>query len=264
VSPFGVIPSSFFNKPWHRFTNGAGEEIPAYACMRITTATETDNDIVFTCAKPNSTDQPFYLVNGPLAVASGGEGRCSTIMQAGYVLTSGSPSVYDEWGPTNGSWEVSENGSGFLMLGPAQSDPTRAPAVQKSAGGSGLIATAQAAEKMCGASTGAVSIKNFVLQGGTMPGAVPTQAANYFQRQSPEDALLELHYYLFDPYTGASNPLWVIAIPQMRRADRVQRVYWHTGDKCLKEEYHENAALESCEELQERDILCFEECPAEE
>jgi hypothetical protein len=132
MSPFDIIPSSFFNKPWHRCVNGAGEEIPAYACMRITGATEIDNDIVFQVAKPNTDKQLFYLVNGPVAIEnnSAAEGRCTTLSQAGYVSVSSSPSFGNIWGPTDGSWSVSSSGGGFLMLGSLQSDPSRAAAVQ--------------------------------------------------------------------------------------------------------------------------------------
>jgi hypothetical protein len=260
VSPFNIIPSSFFNKPWHRFTNGAGEEIPAYACMRITSATETDNDIVFTTAKPDSEDRPFYLVNGPLAVPTGGEGRCSTIMQAGYVMTSGSPSVYDEWGPTDGSWEVSESGSGFLMLGPAQSDPTRAPAVQVTAGGSVAIATAQITMDMCGDIDQSISIDNFVLMSGSLTGDEPSYAINHYGRQAKSGALVEIHFYPYDPYTGSPDPHWAIAVPALRKADRTERVYWDSSSKCIVEDYYEDAVLESCQDRQTRTVLCFVKC----
>lgn len=265
MSPFSIIPSSFFNKPWHRFKNGAGEEIPAYAILRITGTTEIDNDIVFTVAKPNSEEQPFYLVNGPLAVKDDpdAEGRGTTSMQAAYVLVGGGPVYGDLWGPTDDSWEASENGSGFLMLGAAQPDPTRAVAVQVNQSPV-AIATANLTEDMCGTIDEEIGIDNFVLQAGTMPGATPTTAINHFGRQGQDNMLVELHHYAKNPTSGADDPHWIIAIPQMRKADHTTRVYWKEATKCIMEEYYEDAALESCKELQEREVRCADPCVPEE
>jgi len=52
------------------FRNDSKEVIPAFAIMRITGFTSTDNgnDIIYTVKKPNGTFQPIYLINGPQPV----------------------------------------------------------------------------------------------------------------------------------------------------------------------------------------------------
>lgn len=264
MSPLDLIPASFFNKPWHRFKNGSGEEIPAYACMRIEDAIETDNDIVFEVAKPNDEEQPFYLVNGPLAVASGeeAEGRATLLTQGGYILVGGGPVFGDRYGPTDGAWEVTDSGVvlPFLMLGSARSDPTRAAAVQ-----TGLlnvqVATAEISGEMCGDMDEQIGIESFCLVAGGPVNEEPTFAFNRFGRQGSAGARVKIERWNKDPSDNCSAfDHWAITQVQAGKGNIVHEVFWDSETKCIRAVQTLNAAYEACEQPEEVDVLCFEEC----
>lgn len=103
-----------------RVRNGQGTVIPPGAVMRIVSSTAVGGQLVYTCAKPNSTTQNRYLVNGPFAIGtrSTDEGLASTLCEAGYVLyDTGTPAVNEEWGPSDGSWTLTTSGTGFTITG---------------------------------------------------------------------------------------------------------------------------------------------------
>lgn len=116
------LRNPFVQNPWKRFSNGSGETIPPFSVMRITGATNNHGEITFTVAKPNATTYTAYLVSGPFAVPAGKEGICTTLTQAGYVAydTGETPSVGEEWGPTNGQWTVIQGATGFFICGGAK------------------------------------------------------------------------------------------------------------------------------------------------
>lgn len=103
------------------FRNDSNETIPAYAVMRVTGVVTTQSIPVITVAKPSSTFQRLYLVNGPLAVASSGELPAfgTWADQAGFVLydDANTPAYGESWGPSNGSWEIKKYRYGFTILG---------------------------------------------------------------------------------------------------------------------------------------------------
>jgi hypothetical protein len=108
----------FVQNPWKRFTNASGETIPPFSVMRITGATNNNGEITFTVAKPNSTFCTDYLINGPLAVATGKDGIGTTLAQAGYVAyDTGTPAYGEEWGAKNGQWTLNKNRPGFIIEG---------------------------------------------------------------------------------------------------------------------------------------------------
>lgn len=273
MSPFDIIPASFFNKPWHRFKNTSGEEIPAYACMRIVDAIETDNDIVFEVDKPNDEEQPFYLVNGPLAVAANTpegegqeevvtEGRATLLTQGGYVLVSGGPVFGDRYGPTDGAWDISESGIvlPFLMLGSARSDPTRAAAVQTGPQAA-LVATAKLSVAMCAEAPGEeVAIEDFCLQSGGSATA-PTTAFNWFGRLGMPGDLIKLEYWLKDPNDCSSFPHWAVTQVTAAKTDLVVGGEYDTASNCIVL-YTINGAFERCnnDPPDTDNLFCFEIC----
>jgi hypothetical protein len=107
------------------FRNDSNETIPAYAAMRVTGVVTTMSIPVITVAKPSSTFQGLYLVNGPLPVASSGELPAfgTWADQAGFVLydDANTPALGEEWGPYDGSWEIKKYRYGFTILGAAAS-----------------------------------------------------------------------------------------------------------------------------------------------
>lgn len=103
------------------FRNDSNETIPAYGVMRVTGVVTTQSVPVITVAKPSSTFQGLYLVNGPLAVASSGEQPSwgTWADQAGFVLydNANTPALGEEWGPSDGSWKIKKYRYGFTILG---------------------------------------------------------------------------------------------------------------------------------------------------
>lgn len=103
-----------------RFRNTSGEIIPAYACMRITGAERKAGRVVLTVAKPSTTFQRLYLVNGskPVAAASTAYGYGTYLDEGGEVLyESGTPAYGESWGPKASQWSLAKWRYGFTVLG---------------------------------------------------------------------------------------------------------------------------------------------------
>lgn len=103
-----------------RVKNSSGEAVPPFAVMRITSWTKTNNEIVYTIGKPNTTFYRRYLVNGPITIgaASGSEGIATFLDQGGPVyFGGGSPGMDEEWGATSGQWYLTQHRPGFLVGG---------------------------------------------------------------------------------------------------------------------------------------------------
>src|SRR5688500_15942732 len=112
------LRAPFFRKPWVRIRNQANEDIPPFAVLRIAGATQSEGEIVYTVAKPNTTFYRWYLVNGPVALPYGADhadGWGTFLTAGGYVLydSADTPSLGESWGPQNGSWELKKYRYGF-------------------------------------------------------------------------------------------------------------------------------------------------------
>lgn len=97
---------------------------PAYGVMRITAVSLNDSNWPrYTTAQPNSTFYRFYLVNGPVAAVSGGDGfyyGCGTFLHdGGHVLydTANTPAFDEKWGPKSGQWSLVKYRWGFDIFG---------------------------------------------------------------------------------------------------------------------------------------------------
>jgi hypothetical protein len=103
------------------FINAAGEAIPAYGVMRVTTPTTVDGEMVFNVTKPDATYRWRYLINGPDAVdsTSGAKGWGTWIFDGDKVLydTSATPALGERWGPKSGEWKLFQHRPGFLLDG---------------------------------------------------------------------------------------------------------------------------------------------------
>jgi hypothetical protein len=98
--------------------NGAGEEIPPCAVMRISSEDLVDGRRVITVAKPDSTFRRRYLVNSPIAIANSisAEGYAGYLGEGGYVYyNSGTPALDEEWGATASQWYLTQNRPGFII-----------------------------------------------------------------------------------------------------------------------------------------------------
>lgn len=103
-----------------RFRNDSGEIIPACAVMRVTGIEVVATRATATVAKPSSTFQRLYLVNGGWSVAINGYGEGTWLSEANYVLyntSSGTPAYGESWGPKNGQWTLEKYRYGFTILG---------------------------------------------------------------------------------------------------------------------------------------------------
>lgn len=109
------------------FRNDSGETIPAFGVIKISDTVQQQDIYLYKGEKPDPDTTPSHLVfyiNGPFDVVDGDEGLC-------YVPTSGvwalydsanTPAVNESWGPAEGSWELSKDGTGFLILSSETSD----------------------------------------------------------------------------------------------------------------------------------------------
>lgn len=103
------------------FHNDSGESIPAYAVMRVTGVNSTYKIPweVLNVAKPNTTLQRFYLVNGPVACQANGNGLGTYLWDSSFILydTGNTPAIGETWGPQDGTWTIKKNRWGFNILG---------------------------------------------------------------------------------------------------------------------------------------------------
>ena len=128
----GLVGSSAAeNQQWWPVRNDSGEEVPPFACMRITgmfapfTTTDSSSGIAvtgianmgFTISKPNAFGSQYsHLFNGPVSIAAGavGQGVFGRVMTGRYTGTA--PAVGNQVGPINGSWLLSSTSFGFAVV----------------------------------------------------------------------------------------------------------------------------------------------------
>lgn len=106
-----------------RVKNGSGETIPPFSVLRITGIAFTNNERVYSVAKPDGTYRWRYLVSGPFAIGSSStnEGLGTFLTQGGLVYCSGTPALDEEWGPTASQWYLSQYRPGFIVSGSSTS-----------------------------------------------------------------------------------------------------------------------------------------------
>lgn len=141
------------------FRNTSGEEIPAYGVMRVTGAEVKAGLPIITVAKPSTTFQRLYLVNGPLRVGSdtNARGVGTWLYEAGYVLyESGTPAVGESWGPKASQWSLAKWRYGFTIQGATAGSGATARVLAKQAEVNAFIGVTDAA--IAKGSSGTVSI----------------------------------------------------------------------------------------------------------
>lgn len=110
---------------WMPCQNTTANDIPGFAVMRVTGVVDpstTDNEYVLTVDQPNGTDA-LYCVNGPQVIKAQaadvpGQGICSIDFPnfALYDSSTGTPAMFDEWGPKSGSWKLNKGYTGFRVF----------------------------------------------------------------------------------------------------------------------------------------------------
>lgn len=114
-----------------RFYNDSGETVPAFGVMRVTGAGSS----YLTIAKPNTTFQGLYLVNGsrPIIAQRFGRGKYLTADENGrrrfaIYNPANAPAVGESWGVIANSWWLGKNGPGFYITG--KYDGTKVDVIQ--------------------------------------------------------------------------------------------------------------------------------------
>lgn len=130
AGPSGLIlpPRQLLDRDYARqpFRNNSGETVPAYAAMRITGTEQSDGIERLIIAKPNSSSQQVYLVNGSDPVADTAQGWGTWLWHGDWLLydDANTPAYGETWGPQNASWEVKKDNPGFVILGGATGGST--------------------------------------------------------------------------------------------------------------------------------------------
>lgn len=108
--------------------NGTAEEIPSHAVMKIVSTGLVSGDEVYTVGKSGGESGGKFLINGPQKITASGWGWATDSYPAIAAYDAGSPPAVPAngslWGPF-GSWKLSINGSGFLILGGPESGLVR-------------------------------------------------------------------------------------------------------------------------------------------
>lgn len=95
-----------------RWTNTTAESIPPYGVIQLKANYASGYN---QASKPNGSTGVFFA-NGAVAVAAGKKGESLLWNQPRLVKVSGTPAVGDQVGPTDGSWEMSDSGTGFYVI----------------------------------------------------------------------------------------------------------------------------------------------------
>lgn len=107
---------------WEEFYNESGEQIPAFACMRITGMMTLGGRNIVKVAKPNTYgSQYMHRLNGPLPVEIGKYGICTRSAGAAalYDTADGTPAFGERWGPRDATWKLKKNTGGWMVMGNA-------------------------------------------------------------------------------------------------------------------------------------------------
>jgi len=111
---------------WLPFRNDSGEKAPGGALLRPTGVIDHDSSAVLTVAKPNASSGLHYI-NSIFEVEDGEYGNCSRDTPIfAYYDDGGTPALNEEWGPASGSWKLTEDGLGFVVVGGAAGSGTSA------------------------------------------------------------------------------------------------------------------------------------------
>lgn len=98
-----------------RWVNSSEETVPAFGVVKLSAWTAAKR--YFGVIKPDGEDGLYYT-NGPVDTLTGKHGQSNHWRTPQLCLISGSPSVGDEVGPTDGSWAMSSSGSGYRVFIP--------------------------------------------------------------------------------------------------------------------------------------------------
>lgn len=103
--------------------NSGSEEILPFSVMQISGVNLVSQDEIYNVSRPSGTTKAKFLINGPQTIAGNGYGSATDTSPVVAAWADFVPPVAgQEWGPVAGSWSLSSNGKGFLILGGAEGD----------------------------------------------------------------------------------------------------------------------------------------------
>jgi hypothetical protein len=203
-----------------RWKNLSGEVIPAYAVVKLSSYNAVDKH--YNAVKPDG-EGSIYHLSGPVAVAVDAYGE--SVMWNTAVLGLTIETFGTVVGPVAGSWEMSLDGTGFVVFSDKVNDVA---AIVKSGGtggtGGGHTIWFTIADVLCPESdytseTTLVAVPTYYNQGcdAIPPGAeydgtyLVYDICNYLSGLTPADMLMTTGRatYMY-PMTGACEPRWII------------------------------------------------------
>lgn len=148
-----------------RVKNSSGSVIPPFSVVLITSATATDNEMVFIVRQPNAASTDFnwngYLVTGPFSIGSGSsdEGLATDLVQPNYVrYDTGAPAIKEIWGPRHGQFTLSKAYYGFEILGGNTTAAGNNVTIARWVGAGEVLVKNETGSSIAAASSGTVNV----------------------------------------------------------------------------------------------------------
>jgi hypothetical protein len=113
--------------------NTSGGTIPAFAIMRIVSATTLGTEVVYEVGQQSTEFQRWMLVAGESTIANGAYGTGYFLDLPGRALydsADGTPAYGQIWGPYPSSWKLRRHMYGFRILGDVNSTDTHVRCTQ--------------------------------------------------------------------------------------------------------------------------------------
>jgi hypothetical protein len=213
--------SPFDNSRVMKWKNVSGESVPAYGVVKLSSYVEDDD--YFEAVKPDGKGS-LHFVNGPVAVANDAFGGSQMWDISRIGKTSGA--FGEVVGPVDGSWEMTTEGTGFVVFSTPDDYAGTAALLKDGGGGGGGGHTIwfTITDVLC-PETDYVSETTLVATAtwynlsctGTPPGAeyggdyYVYDICNYLYGLTPQDLVgttgrATYHY----PLTGYCEPRWII------------------------------------------------------
>lgn len=104
---------------WHAARLTGSEDCPPFGVLKITGAETVAGRTRYTVAKPDTTFERLYVVNGPATFKAGADYGGSVTFDIAYALcdSSVSPLYGESWGAKHSQWKLFQHRPGFFMLG---------------------------------------------------------------------------------------------------------------------------------------------------
>lgn len=115
-------PNDRQRQPWVDCKNDSGEQVPAFACVKLSTLSIVGTgDVPLIISKPDTFGAQYsHGFAHPCPIGAGNRGQCVQgypYMVGLYDEGDGTPAANELWGPRNGTWKLKKNTGGFQVIG---------------------------------------------------------------------------------------------------------------------------------------------------